>query len=108
MRTVQGTLRAVVKAGWYGNPTTHYNSEFMCRALRRAVQDDVITEAEYHKAAAAINKYIRSLGTSSIMSWALYNAGHIPDSLSSACEWSVVEGKEFYRNWNNRPKGIVK
>lgn len=105
-RTVQAIFRRVVKAGWYGNPSLNYNSEFMCHALLRAVQDDVITQHECDIAKAAIDEYISSLGDTDIMSWALYHAGHIPKG--SCRDWSQNEGKEFYRNWNKRPKGILK
>lgn len=78
----------------------------MCHALLRAVQDDVITQHECDIAKAAIDKYISSLYDSAIMSWALYHAGHTPNG--SSWYWSQEEGKEFYRNWNKRPKGTVK
>lgn len=108
-RTVQAVFRCVLKLDWYGKPNVNYNSEFMCRALDHAGGVGAITTLEYNEAKDAISKYMRSLGTSSTstMSWALYNAGHVQDPLS-AVEWSENAGKEFYRNWNKRPKGALK
>ncbi len=106
MRTTQAILRRVLKLNWYGNPKVNYNSEFMCRALSHALNLGCITDLEYNKAKDAISNYMRSLGTSSIMFWALYNAGHVQGV--GAVDWSEVDGKEFYRNWNKRPKGKLK
>lgn len=105
-RTVQAVFRCVLKLNWYGNTNVNYNSEFMCRALIHALNVGAITDLEYNKAKDAISQYMRSLGDSSIMFWALYNAGHLEGS--GAVEWSEHAGKEFYRNWNKRPKGTVK
>lgn len=105
-RTVQAVFRCVLELDWYGKPDLNYNSEFMCHALNHAVGVGAITALEYNRAKDAISKYMRSLGASSIMFWALYNAGHVEGV--GAVGWSETAGKEFYRNWNKRPKGTLK
>ena len=105
-RTPQAVFRCVLELDWYGKPDLNYKSEFMCLALEHAVCTGAITQLECNKAKDAISKYMRSLGSSAIMFWALDNAGHAQGS--SAVEWSENAGKEFYQNWNKRPKGALK
>jgi hypothetical protein len=107
-RSVQDVFRAVVAAGWYASHV--YASEFMCRALRQAVLDDVITESEQIDATAAIEHYMEVLGgnycgrKSTIMYWALSNAGLIPGKSNiGAGVWATILGRSFYYNWDKRP-----
>lgn len=104
MTKTQKILRKVLDLGWYGSGVDY--SEYMCHSLRNAVSQGAITQEEQVYASDRIRQYMRSLGDSVCMYWALKHAGHKPEVVGQG-SWSQSQGKRFYRNWDKRPKTVV-
>lgn len=103
MRKTQAIFRAVIRAGRYG-PDRTWQSPYMCLALEKACVAEYITVEEYARACKAITRYIRALNNNRplhVMRLAL-NRGAGQDH--STYTWEQGAGRDFYWNWDKRPR----
>lgn len=104
-RSVQATLRRVIKLGYYG-PTVYDEAQgrysrqhYMCCALTSAAAAGKITEDELAQADAEINAYMGDVWAS--MAMRLHSAG-LWDG-EDLDEFADTVGRQLYWDWNKRP-----
>lgn len=97
MRKTQAIFRAVIRAGHY--PTDGIE-RFMCLRLTGAMAVGTITEAEATRAQRAIYRYMRKV--SGVMR--LYLRYHMGDRRGDYTTWVTGAGRDFYWNWDQRPR----
>lgn len=111
-RTLQEVFDAVIATGVYSGDAGYalvghnqtYKCEFMCNCLKRALQGDVITKAEYNRNMDSIEAYIIKLGgegTGCVLHTALSKAELVP--IQSHDE-SFSTMLNIYTNWAKRPQ----
>lgn len=103
MRKNQAIFRAAIRAGYYGLDRSR-QSPYMCVALCMARDAQRITSEEYVRACKAITRYIVVLTNNrqlNVMHLAL-NWGAGQDH--SAYTWEQGAGRDFYWNWDKRPR----
>ena len=104
-RTVQATLRRVIKLGYYGSDVydevrrEYSRQHYMCCALSQAAALGEITEYELDRATAEIDAYLG--GISVCMARRLQIAGLWDDGDLDAFADTV--GRQLYWGWNKRP-----
>lgn len=108
MLDVQDIFRRVIDRGRYNNEFFEH-SEYMCWALIHALMTDLITLDEFYDARRAIDEYIAELGAlpGSAMVDALREADFVDPEyvhLDRHREWATEHGKDFYWNWDARPR----
>ena len=98
MRTLQGTLDAILDAGLY-NPGTGY----MCNAAAAAVFKKVITQEECDALVLSIGLYMANVtGGPASMATMRYVCWR-----TKGRKWHKASPEELldlYRNWTNRPR----
>ena len=98
MRTLQGTLNAILDAGLY-DPVEGY----MCNAARTAVFKNIITEVECDALILSIGLYIANVtGGPASMTTMRYVYWR-----TKGRTWYKASPEELlnlYRNWTNRPR----
>lgn len=92
MRTIQETLNVVLDSGLYNEKEAFLGSyKFMCLALEKAVEQELITPEEGIKATDSIESYIK---------------GNL--TLRAALAISKTKTKkthtQIFRDWKNRPR----
>lgn len=100
MRKTQAIFRAVIRAGLYAerNNCEH----FMCVALQSAADAGLITPEEMQRAQSAIQRYMRRLAPDvKVLRLALLRAGI---DYGGYVMWMGGAGRDFYWNWNKRPR----
>lgn len=99
MREIQAIFRAVIRAGLYAKwPGKH----FMCHALREAADARIISPEEMKRAKAAIEWYMRRLAPdATVLRRALIRVGI---DYGGYDVWVGGAGRDFYWNWDNRPR----
>lgn len=104
-RSVQATLRRVIKLGHYGADVfdeargAYSRQHYMCCALSQAAALGEITEDELDRATAEIDAYLG--GISGVMARRLQIAGLWDDGGLDAFADTV--GRQLYWDWNKRP-----
>lgn len=99
MRKNQMIFRAVIRAGMYASKPHEY---FMCISLGRAEAEGIISAEERDRAGAAIKKYMQALATdSNVLRIALLRSG---DARAEYVSWVGGAGRDFYWNWDKRPR----
>lgn len=112
MRTLQEVFDAVIATGVYSGDVGYalvghnqtYKCEFMCNCLKRALQGDVITKAEYKRNMASIEAYIIKLGgkgTGGVLHIELLKAGLVT-TIEHHEAFSIM--LNIYTNWAKRPQ----
>ena len=111
-RTLQEVFDAVIATGVYSGDVGYalvghqktYKCEFMCNCLKRAMQGDVITKAEYKRNMDSIEAYIIKVGgngTDGVLHTELLKAELVPDM---SHEESFSTMLSIYTNWAKRPQ----
>ena len=99
MRKTQAIFRTVIRAGLYAEqPGEH----FMCHALREAEDAGIISPEEMGRATAAIRRYMRHLAPDvNLLRLALMSVGI---GYGGYDMWVGGAGRDFYWNWDKRPR----
>lgn len=111
-RTLQEVFDAVIATGVYSGDVGYalvghqqtYKCEFMCNCLKRALQGDVITKAEYNRNMDSIEAYIIKLGgegTGCVLHTELLKAELVPNQSHDEA-FSIM--LSIYTNWAKRPQ----
>lgn len=103
MRKNQAIFRAVIRAGYYG-PDLPYQSPYMCVALARANADAHITDAEYKRGCEVIKRYIVKLTGNQQLNVMRLAINWAAGGDHSSEAWATGIGREFYWNWDKRPR----
>lgn len=104
-RSVQATLRRVIKLGYYGSDVfdeasqTYLRQHYMCCALTSARDAGEVTEDECICAIEEIGAYLGE-GSGS-MYWCLQRAGLVPPMGHD--EFADTGGRQLYWDWDKRP-----
>ena len=100
-RSIQEVFNVVIDNGFYTVDTDSY----MCNALLKAYDENLITGNEYHRALASINKYLAKFDDACTIRTSLIDRGVV-----SREEFYTTSGKqmlqylamEIYHNWSRR------
>lgn len=99
MRKTQGIFRAVIRAGLYAKQP---DEDFMCHALRKAADAGIISPEEMGRAKTAIQQYMRHLAPDvTVLRLALIRVGIDHGEYDT---WVGGAGRDFYWNWDKRPR----
>lgn len=99
MRKTQAIFRAVIRAGMYASKPHEY---FMCHALRKAEDAGIISPEEMGRAKTAIQQYMRRLAPDvTVLRLALMRVGI---DYGRYDMWVDGAGRDFYWNWDKRPR----
>lgn len=100
MRTTQAIFRAVIRAGKYDHSR---REAFMCCSLRGAFVAGIITRGECQRAQGAINRYIGTAAQKCgrVLRVYLRRRG---DERGTLEMWRAGAGRDFYWNWDKRPR----
>lgn len=89
MNTVQNIFDQMIDTRYY----SEQNGEvLMCKALKNALKDDVISAEDYHIAHRAIRSYLGGFGS---LAGLLDNKGYL---------WDFSSRLVIYQDWGNKPE----
>ena len=100
MRKTQEIFRAVIRGGKYDHSQ---RQAFMCCSLQYAADADIITQGECQRAQGAICRYMGDSVQESGRVLRLYLLGR-GDERGALEEWRAGAGRDFYWNWDKRPR----
>lgn len=99
MRKTQAIFRAVIRAGLYAQ---WLGEDFMCHALCEAEDAGIISPEEMGRAKTAIQQYMRRLAPgATVLRLALMRVGI---DCGGYDMWVGGAGRDFYWNWDKRPR----